>query len=118
MVGAPLSETTPARRLAVGGAVLALAMELQMERHMGLSAGTLHAGTPARLLKASRVLTVAGAVGSVVMGGRTRAAAALCGAALLAGSVCTRFAIFEAGQASARDPRYTVIPQRDRVNGS
>jgi len=40
------------------------------------------------------------------------------GAALLAGSVCTRFAIFEAGQASARDPRYTVIPQRERVTRS
>jgi len=38
------------------------------------------------------------------------------GAALLAGSAGTRFAIFEAGQASARDPRYTVIPQRERAD--
>jgi hypothetical protein len=28
---------------------------------------------------------------------------------------CTRFGIFEAGQASARDPRYTAAPQRDRM---
>jgi hypothetical protein len=34
---------------------------------------------------------------------------------LLAGSACTRFGIFEAGQASARDPRYTVVPQRARI---
>jgi hypothetical protein len=34
---------------------------------------------------------------------------------LLAGSAATRFGIFEAGMASARDPRYTVEPQRDRV---
>jgi hypothetical protein len=35
--------------------------------------------------------------------------------ALLAGSACTRFGIFEAGQASARDPKYTVVPQRERL---
>jgi hypothetical protein len=38
------------------------------------------------------------------------------GVALVAGSVCTRFAIFEAGLESARDPKYTVVPQRARVN--
>ena len=37
------------------------------------------------------------------------------GAALLAGSACTRFGVFEAGQASAKDPKYTVVPQRERV---
>jgi formate-dependent nitrite reductase membrane component NrfD len=118
MVGAPLSGTAPARRMAVGGAVVALAMELQMERSMGLSAETLHTGKAGRLFTASRALSIAGAVGTVVLGGRNRVAAAMSGAALLAGSACTRFAIFEAGQASVRDPRYTVIPQRERVNRS
>jgi formate-dependent nitrite reductase membrane component NrfD len=118
MVGARLSETAPARRMAAGGAVLALVMELQMERSMGLSAETLHAGNAGRLFNASRALGIAGAAGTVVFGGRNRVAAAMSGAALLAGSVCTRFAIFEAGQASARDPRYTVIPQRERLNRS
>ena len=33
----------------------------------------------------------------------------------MAGSACTRFGVFEAGQASARDPKYTVVPQRERV---
>ena len=33
----------------------------------------------------------------------------------MAGSACTRFGVFEAGQASARDPRYTVVPQRERL---
>jgi hypothetical protein len=38
------------------------------------------------------------------------------GAALiLAGAVLQRFAIFDAGKASARDPRYTVEPQRSKV---
>jgi hypothetical protein len=29
--------------------------------------------------------------------------------------VTTRFGIFEAGLASARDPKYTVVPQRERL---
>ena len=85
---------------------------------MGLSAETLHSGKAERLFKASRALSTAGAIGTVALGGRNRIAAAMSGVALLAGSACTRFAIFEAGQASARDPRYTVIPQRERAGRS
>jgi hypothetical protein len=40
---------------------------------------------------------------------------ALAGAALLAGSATTRFGIFHAGVASARDPKYVVVPQRARL---
>jgi hypothetical protein len=40
----------------------------------------------------------------------------LSGTALLAGSAFTRFGIFEAGQQSARDPKYTVVPQRERLD--
>jgi len=40
---------------------------------------------------------------------------AVAGAALVAGSVTTRFGVFEAGLASARDPKYTVVPQRERM---
>ena len=40
---------------------------------------------------------------------------ALAGAAYVAGSVTTRFGVFEAGLASARDPKYTVVPQRERL---
>jgi len=34
---------------------------------------------------------------------------------LLTGFAMTRFSIFEAGLESARDPRYTVVPQRQRL---
>jgi hypothetical protein len=50
-----------------------------------------------------------------VLGGRDRAAAALSGLALLAASALTRFGVFEAGRTSARDPSYTVAPQRRRL---
>jgi formate-dependent nitrite reductase membrane component NrfD len=115
MVGTNIDQAAPARRMAAGGALIELAIERRMEQSMGISAETLHTGAAGRLMVASRALTVAGAIGTLVVGGRSRAAAALSGAALVAGSVCTRFAIFEAGQESARDPRYTVIPQRERL---
>ncbi len=35
-------------------------------------------------------------------------------ASLVAASAMTRFGIFEAGMASARDPKYTIVPQRRR----
>ena len=60
-------------------------------------------------------LTIGGALGAVILGRHPRAAR-VSGAALLAGAACTRFAIFEAGQESARDPRYTVVPQRQRLD--
>jgi hypothetical protein len=40
------------------------------------------------------------------------------GGCLVAGSVLTRFAIFKAGVVSAEDPKYTVVPQRERVAAS
>ena len=111
----PVHETGPVRRLALGGAVLELVMEHRMERSMGITAEPLHQGTAGRLMRAAKVLTVAGAVGSV-LAGRSRAVAVASGAALLAGSVCTRFGVFEAGQESAKDPKYTVVPQRERLD--
>jgi Polysulphide reductase, NrfD len=115
MIGAPVHEAGPARRLAVGGALLELAAEHRMEQSMGITAEPLHQGRAGALMRASKMLTVAGAAGAALLGHRSRVAAALSGAALVAGSACTRFAVFEAGQASARDPRYTVVPQRERL---
>ena len=116
MLAAPLRESGPARRLAMAGAVAELVIEHRMEQSMGLSAEALHTGTPGRLIRASKLLTAAGAVGAAVLGGRSRLGAAVSGVALMAGSVCTRFGVFEAGQESARDPKYTVVPQRERAD--
>jgi formate-dependent nitrite reductase membrane component NrfD len=114
LLAAPLHESGPARRLAVGGALLELAVEHSMERGMGITAEPLHDGHAGALMRASKALTAAG-VATAVLGRRSRALSALSGAAFLAGSACLRFGVFEAGQASARDPRYTVVPQRERV---
>jgi formate-dependent nitrite reductase membrane component NrfD len=115
MITTPVEEAGPARRMAVGGALLELLAERQMESSMGIAVEPLQRGRAGRLMRASKLLTAAGAAGSLVAG-RSRAAGVVSGAALLAGSVCTRFGVFEAGQESARDPRYTVAPQRERLD--
>ncbi|MCW2692076.1 MAG: polysulfide reductase [Mycobacterium sp.] len=115
MIGAPVDQAGPARRLAVGGALLELAVERQMETAMGVTAEPLHAGRAGALMRLSRTLTLAGTVGALLLGRRSRLAAAASGAALMGGSACLRFGVFEAGQESARDPRYVVVPQRERI---
>jgi hypothetical protein len=67
-----------------------------------------------RLTKASRLLNVAGA-GLLALGRGRRPVAAAGGAMVMAAALCTRYAVFEAGMASARDPKYTVVPQRTRL---
>ena len=116
MLCAPVAQARPARRLAVGGALLELAAERKMESSMGITAEPLHTGRPGQLMKASKGLTAFGALTAAFVGGRSRTAAAVAGTALLAGSACTRFGVFEAGQDSARDPKYTVVPQRQRLD--
>ncbi len=115
LLAVPPEEAGPARRMAVGGAVLEMAAEQQMERSMGITAEPLHQGTAGRLMRASKALTALGAVGAL-LSGRSRLAGIVSGAALITGSVCTRFGIFHAGQESAKDPRYTVVPQRERLD--
>ncbi|GAB2874770.1 NrfD/PsrC family molybdoenzyme membrane anchor subunit [Nocardioides pacificus] len=115
MLTAPTAQTLPARRFAAGGALLELAMEHRMEQSMGITAEPLHQGEAGRLMTAAKVLTAAGAAGTL-LAGRSRGVAVVSGLALMAGSACTRFGVFEAGQESAKDPRYTVVPQRERVD--
>ncbi|ONK12407.1 NrfD/PsrC family molybdoenzyme membrane anchor subunit [Streptomyces sp. MP131-18] len=113
----PLPENRPARRAAVLGTAAELAAMHALRRRTGMIAETYRQGTAGRLLRAAEVLGTAGAAGAALLSGRSRRAATLSGAALLAASVCTRFGLFHAGLASARDPKYTVEPQRSRPGG-
>lgn len=102
-------------RLAVGGgALLELAVERRIVQAMGLTAEPLNAGAAGTLMRTATVLTLAGAAGRHCRADVTASSPRRRGAALMAGSACLRFGIFEAGQASARDPRYTIVPQRER----
>ncbi|MGH3729017.1 MAG: NrfD/PsrC family molybdoenzyme membrane anchor subunit [Micromonosporaceae bacterium] len=113
LLAAPPEEAGPARRMAVAGAAVEVAGYRSIETRLGLLSEPYRTGRAARLLRAGRVLTAVGAVGAVI-GRRSRVLSALSGAALLAGSAATRFGIFYGGIASAEDPRYTVVPQRQR----
>jgi hypothetical protein len=111
----PLDQAGPARRLAAGGAAFELGVTELMQHRLGpLLAEPYRIGRPGKLLKAAKALTVAGGVGAL-LGGRSRVVSALAGAALLGGSVLTRFGVYGAGMTSAKDPKYTVIPQRQRL---
>jgi hypothetical protein len=114
LIAASPTEAGPARRMAVAGAVLELAATHRVENRMGLLSEPYHQGRAGRLLRAARALTAVGALGAL-LGRRSRLASMLSGVALLASSLATRFGVYEAGVASAKDPRYTVVPQRERL---
>jgi hypothetical protein len=110
----PRAHAGPARRLLVAGAALEVAAAQAMVQRLGDLAEPYRGGRAGGLARAARALTAAGATLVTLRGRRSRLAAGLGGAAVLAGSVCERWAVFEAGQASAADPKYTMGPQRQR----
>jgi len=114
LIAAPTDQAGPARRMAVAGAALELYAGQRVEHANGLLSEPYRKGKAGRLLRLARALTAAGAVGAVV-GRRSRVLSGLSGLSLLAGSLATRFGIFEGGVASAEDPKYTVLPQRERL---
>jgi hypothetical protein len=112
----PPRDAGPARRLAVGGALAELAAVQAMELRLGPLVGEPYKqGAAGKLTRASKLCVAAGAGLLAWRGRRSRAAAVAGSSLLLAGEVALRFAVWKAGGQSARDPRYTIIPQRERV---
>ena len=112
----PTEQAGPARRLALTGAALELAATAAMERRLGkLLAEPYRTGEASGLAKAAKALTAGGGM-LLALGGRRRPGAVAAGMLLLGGSICGRWAVFKAGFESARDPKYTVIPQRERAD--
>lgn len=103
----------PARRAAVGGAVAELCLMQAMERRLGFVGEVYKKGQAGRLNKVAKACTAAGA-GLLASGRRSRARAVTGSALLLTGELALRWSVFRAGFQSARDPRYTVIPQKQR----
>jgi formate-dependent nitrite reductase membrane component NrfD len=115
MLAADTAEAGPARRLALYGALVELGASQQIESRLGLVGEAFTTGEARVYLDRARWLTMAGVLGSNLFGHRSRLAAAASGTALLAGGFYERLGLFRAGQASATDPKYTVIPQRARL---
>ncbi|WP_017584810.1 NrfD/PsrC family molybdoenzyme membrane anchor subunit [Nocardiopsis ganjiahuensis] len=114
LLASPTAQSGPARRVAVGGALTEVAVSSFMEHRMGLVGEPYGQGRAGALTRAAKALTLGGAAGAV-LGRRSRALSALSGAALVAGSALTRLGVFQAGVQSAADPKYTVVPQRQRL---
>jgi len=111
----PLPHAAPARRLAVGGALLSVGAAVAMEQTLGEIGEPYKKGLSGKLSRAAGALSLAGA-GIIAARGRHSRAAAIAGSAVLtAGVITERWAVFRAGFASASDPKYTVGPQRDRI---
>jgi formate-dependent nitrite reductase membrane component NrfD len=110
------ADAGPARRLAVGGVAAEGAVMHAMELRLGELGEVYHQGAAGKLSWSARALAGAGAVLLARRGRRSRAAAALGGALVCAGELCLRWAVFKAGFQSARDPKYTVKPQRERAS--
>jgi hypothetical protein len=110
----PTTQAAPARWLAllgVGGELTAFEL---MRTRMGIAGECYHTGRAGTYVRIGAALSVLGAAGAL-LGRRNRLAGALSGAALVAASAFTRWGVFHAGMISADDPRYTVLPQRERV---
>ena len=114
-VGLIAAPEEPARRMAVLGGALEMVGTHRIETAKGLLSEPYTQGRAGKFLRASKVLTIAGMAGAM-LGRRSRAVSALSGLALLTGSALTRFGIYHGGLESARDPKYTVIPQRERLD--
>jgi formate-dependent nitrite reductase membrane component NrfD len=116
----PVADAGPARRLAIGGALVEVAASELMKRRLGPAARPYQEGTVKVLDQLSTGLTLGGAALLATLG-RRRPPEVAGGAMLLAGSLCKRFAIFRAGFESARQtngegpegPRAESPPARD-----
>ena len=107
MLLTPAAQNLPARRIAIAGAAVELTAAELLKRRLGMVAEPYQQGRPGLLMRTASRMTAGAAVLSA-LGGR-------CGATYVSASVLTRFGVFEAGLASARDPKYTVVPQRERL---
>jgi hypothetical protein len=113
-IAAPAGEAGPARRLAVMGALASQLASARMERRLGPLAAPYRRGAAGRYARLARVSMAAGA--GLIAGARgSRAAVVAGGLAVLAGSAAERWSVFKAGVDSARDPAFTVGPQRARL---
>jgi formate-dependent nitrite reductase membrane component NrfD len=110
----PTEAAGPARRVALAGVATELGLMQAMEKRLGFVGEVYKQGEAGRFNKVTKACTLAGAGLLAWRGKRSRAAAVAGGSLILAGELALRWSVFKAGFQSARDPRYTVIPQKQR----
>ena len=112
----PVRDAGPARRLAVGGALLEIGAVGAMKRRLGeFLAEPYEMEETARYDKLAKTLSGLGAAVTALAGRKSRKAAVAGGVLILVGAAYERWSVFRAGFRSACDPKYTVMPQRERL---
>jgi hypothetical protein len=114
-IAVPPAEAAPARRLAIGGALVENAVMVAMERRLGMIGEPYKRDEAGRYAKLAKACTLGGAGLLALAGRRSRLASVAGGALVLGGEAALRWSVFKAGFQSARDPKYTVVPQRERI---
>ncbi len=113
---APSQQNGSARRLMIGGAIGLLAAGAAMEKRLGPLLGEPYrTGTGGSFRATSGALSAAGIVVGL-LGHKNRTASRLAATCVAAACVLERFAVSAAGKQSAQDPKYTIEPQRARLN--
>jgi hypothetical protein len=113
---APAEQSGPARRAMIAGAFAVPAVGRLMEHRLGtFIAEPYHRGKAGSFRTAAEALSLAGGVIGL-LGGTNRIANRVAAACVAAGGVFERFAVSAAGKQSAKDPKYVVRPQRERVD--
>jgi formate-dependent nitrite reductase membrane component NrfD len=111
----PPACATPARRAAIGGALAELGLGVAMEEKLGFVGEVYKQGEAGKYARLSKALTATGSVVLAAGGRRSRKVAVAGSALVLAGGMALRWSVFKAGFQSARDPKYTVVPQKERA---
>jgi hypothetical protein len=112
----PPANAAPARRLAIGGALIEVSAKELMHHRLGEQGEPYKRGASARFGRISRACNLGGAALLYRWGDRSRPAAIAAGALLCAGALSARWSTFKAGYQSAADPRYVVGPQRAAID--
>jgi hypothetical protein len=110
----PTEAAGPARRAAVFGSIAELIVAKRMEKRLGFVGEVYRQGEAGKYARISKGCVAAGGAVLALGARRSRAAAVVGGALVAAGEMALRWSIYKAGFQSARDPRYTVIPQKER----
>jgi hypothetical protein len=88
-----------------------------MVKRLGMLGEPYKQDEAGRYAKLAKACTLGGAGLLALAGRRSRLASITGGALVLGGEAALRWSVFKAGFQSARDPKYTVIPQRRRLEG-
>lgn len=110
-------DMAPTRLLTVGGSAVELIAVEVMRRRLGALGDPYELDDAGRFARTAKWATLAGAL-ATLLGGRHRLLHTLGALLTLGGTLAQRWAVYRAGFISARDPKYTVGPQRARVDSS